>query len=186
MGSWRRLAGRVRGSLLQRIHVISGRFLVAVLLLSSITALYMSAATFSLVTVERDAEPTMSNVDVHADLPGHELPLPKLLVAELRKLNFPYRDDPEDSWKVVTDRGAGWIDRHTGQTPAWEDALGAKCPRLGVLLHTGEGTVVWALVLATLGASIPVFWVSGLMRGDRRADRHPGSRTTARCPRPTS
>ncbi|MBS0510179.1 MAG: PepSY domain-containing protein [Proteobacteria bacterium] len=166
MGGWRRLAGRVRGSLLQRIHVTSGRLLVAVLLLSSITALYMSAATFGLVTVERDGDPdVMSNVNVHADLPGHELPLlQKLPVAELRKLSFPYRGDPEDSWKVVTEHGAGWIDRHTGQTLAWEDTLTAK--RLHdwvMLLHTGEGTVVWALVLATLGASIPLFWVSGLM-----------------------
>lgn len=176
MGGWRHLAGRVRGSPLQRIHVTSGRILVAALLLSSITALYMSAATFSLVSVERELDPdVMSNVQVQAELPGHELPLLQSLpVAELRKLNVPYRDDPEDTWKVATDRGEGWIDRHTGQTLAWEDAPATqRIHEWVVLLHTGEGTVVWALVLVVLGASIPVFWVSGLMLWQQARRRMP-------------
>ncbi|MFZ3218799.1 MAG: PepSY-associated TM helix domain-containing protein, partial [Rhodoferax sp.] len=44
MGGWRRLAARVRGSLAQRIHVVAGRVVLAILCLTSLTALTMSAS----------------------------------------------------------------------------------------------------------------------------------------------
>ena len=50
-GGWRRVFSRARGTLLQRIHVIAGQAAVAVLIVSSVTALFMSAVTFGLVTV---------------------------------------------------------------------------------------------------------------------------------------
>ncbi|MDP3202606.1 MAG: PepSY-associated TM helix domain-containing protein, partial [Hydrogenophaga sp.] len=48
MGGWRRLAARVRGTLAQRIHVVAGRVVLAVLCLTSLTALTMSASTLGL------------------------------------------------------------------------------------------------------------------------------------------
>lgn len=166
MGGWRRLATRVRGTPLQRLHVVTGRVVVAVLLLSSITALYMSAATFSLIPTESDLDPEVASVaGSTVDLPGRALPLLQSLpVRDLRKLNFPYADDPQDTWKVATARGEGWIDRHTGQLLAWQDAPAMqRIYDWVMLLHTGEGAWVWAIVLGVMGASIPLFWATGLM-----------------------
>lgn len=56
-GGWRRVFGRARGTLLQRLHVIAGQMLVALLGLSSITALIMSAYTFNWLSAEAAAEP---------------------------------------------------------------------------------------------------------------------------------
>ena len=39
MGGWRRLAAPVRGTLAQRLHVLAGRVVLAVLALSAVTAL---------------------------------------------------------------------------------------------------------------------------------------------------
>ncbi|MCC7083164.1 MAG: PepSY domain-containing protein [Burkholderiales bacterium] len=176
MGGWRRLAARVRGTPVQRIHVITGRVVVPVLGLSAATALYMSAATFGLVSADAERDPeVVSAPGAQADLPGGQLPLlQSLRVQELRRLNFPAAADPEDTWKVTTAQGRGWIDRRSGQTLAWEDASWAQRTHdWAMLLHTGEGAWVWALVLGLAGTSIPLFWGSGLILWQQARRRTP-------------
>ena len=123
MGGWRRLAARARGSLAQRIHVIAGRVVLALLCLTSLTALTMSASTLGLVTLEAGSEPEPVSVATgQADLPVAQLAmLQDLSVRDLRKINFPATADPQDTWKVATRQGEGWIDRYSGQTLAWQD-----------------------------------------------------------------
>jgi len=166
MGGWRRMGDKVRGTLAQRLHVVTGRIVFAVLCLSSVTALYMSAATFGLVPAAAPMDPNVVSVaGRQADLPGGKLPLLQTLqVQDLRKLSFPAADDPADTWKVSTSQGDGWVDRRSGRTLAWEDAATAQRIQYWVkLLHTGEGAWIWAMVLGLVAASIPVFWASGLV-----------------------
>ncbi|MDR2155508.1 MAG: PepSY domain-containing protein [Burkholderiaceae bacterium] len=166
LGGWRRLTARVRGSLLQRIHVVTGRVAVAVLLLSSLTALYMSAVTFSLIPADADDEPDVASADsTQPDLRAKQLPLLLTLRSgDLRKLTFPAADDPEDVWHVETDQGMGWVDRRSGETLAWAPAATPqRLYDLVKLLHTGEGAWPWAVPLGLAGACIPLFWVTGLL-----------------------
>jgi len=91
--------------------------------------------------------------------------LQSLPLRDLRKLNFPDASDPEDAWQVTTRTGQAWIDRYSGQQLAWQDATTAQ--RLydwALMLHAGEGAWwPWVLVLGATGASIPLFWVTGLI-----------------------
>lgn len=167
-GGWSRVLARARGTLLQRLHVIAGQALVLVLAISSITALYMSAVTFDLVSVDTD-------VDTHAvsTVPATAAPpvsaadfslLQRVPVQDLQRLNFPAAEDPEDTWRVTTGQGQGWIDRYSGQTLDWHDAGTAQ--RLhdwAMVLHTGDSAWAWALVLGVGALSIPLFWVTGLL-----------------------
>lgn len=173
MGGWRALAGSARGSLVQRLHVQVGRVVLAVLCLTSFTALYMSATTLGLVSLDAGAEPDAVSVARGGpSLPGAQLPaLQGLRVHDLRKLNFPDAADPHDVWKVTTSGGQGWIDRYSGQMLAWQDATTAQ--RLydwAVVLHTGESAWPWAVVLGLVGASVLLFWITGLIiwRQERR------------------
>jgi len=193
MGGWRRLAGRVRGSLAQRIHVVAGRVVLALLLLTSLTALTMSASTLGLVTLDAGPEPdVVSAVPVDAGrtapqaLPAARLAMLKsLAVRDLRKLNFPAANDPEDTWQVATRDGEGWIDRYSGQTLAWQDMTFAQ--RLydwALVLHTGEGAWPWAVVLAFVGASVLLFWWSGVViwwQERRQAPRITGNSALAQA-----
>ncbi|MEZ5606288.1 MAG: PepSY domain-containing protein [Burkholderiaceae bacterium] len=166
LGGWRRLAARVRGTGVQRLHAVTGRVVLAVLLLTSVTALTLSAATFGLVTLDAAQEPDVaSNVATQGELPVAQLPLLRELpLRDLRKLNFPSADDPADTWQVTTAQGQGWIDRHSGQTLAWQPASTAqRINDWAQLLHTGEGAWAWAPVLGLAGLSIPLFWVTGVM-----------------------
>lgn len=166
IGGWRRLAARVRGSLAQRTHVVAGRVVLAVLCLTSLTALTMSASTLGLVALDTRAEPeVLSVVTGKPALPGAQLAaLQGLAVRDLRKLNFPGATDPQDTWKVATAQGQGWIDRYSGQMLAWQDAtLAQRVYDWAVVLHTGEAAWPWAVVLGLVGASVLLFWVSGLV-----------------------
>lgn len=166
MGGWRQLAGPVRGSPAQRLHVLVGRVVLVVLFLSSLTALVMSSTTLGLLELDAGPEPdVVSMAGNQTALPGAQLPvLQDLSARDLRKLNFPSAADPEDIWKLTTRQGQGWIDRYSGQTLAWQDSTTAQ--RLydwAVVLHTGESAWPWAIVLGLVGASIVLMWLSGLL-----------------------
>ena len=187
MGGWRRLAARVRGSLAQRIHVVAGRVVLAVLFLTSLTALTMSASTLGLVALDAGTEPEVVSVAAGPPaLPGAQLALLQgLSVRDLRKLNFPDAADPQDSWKVATRQGEGWIDRYSGQTLAWQDmTLAQEVYDWALVLHTGEGAWPWAVVLALVGASVLLFWWSGVVmwwQARRQAPHITGSSPLARA-----
>ena len=164
MGGWRRLAAPVRGTLAQRVHVVTGRGALVVLTLTALTALTMSASTLGLVSLDT-IEPEVASVAAGGpDLPASRLAaLRTLEVGDLRKLTFPGVADPEDTWKVTTAQGQGWIDRYTGQWLAWQDALLAqRVYDVAVMVHTGEAAWLWAAVLGLAGASVLLFWLSGV------------------------
>lgn len=187
MGGWRRLGARVRGSLAQRIHVVAGRVVLAVLGLTSVTALVMSASTLGLVVLDTRVEPeVLSVVNGKPDLPGAQLAaLQSLATKDLRQLNLPSATDPEDTWKVVTAQGQGWVDRYSGQMLAWQDAtLAQRVYDLAVVLHTGEAAWPWAVVLGLVGASVLLFWLSGVViwwQARRQAPRITGSAPLAQA-----
>ncbi len=171
MGGWQRLAARVHGSLAQRIHVVAGRLVLAVLCLTALTALTMSASTLGLVALDAGIEPDVvsaipvdSVATANIALPTAQLAmLQSLSVQGLRRLNVPAAADPEDTWKVSTGLGEAWIDRYSGQTLAWQArTLAQTINDWAVVLHTGEGAWLWAVVLGLVGACVLLFWLSGV------------------------
>jgi sulfite reductase (NADPH) flavoprotein alpha-component len=177
MGGWRKLMSRARGSLAQRIHVITGRLVLAVLFLTSLTALTMSVSTLGVVKLDAWTEPEVVLVFTGK----HELPVAQLVLLQnlplqdLRQLNFPGNTDSQDTWKVATVEGRGWIDRYSGLTLAWQEtSLAQHVYDMAWVLHTGESAWPWAAVLGLVGASVLVFWLSGLViwRQGRRLAPH--------------
>jgi sulfite reductase (NADPH) flavoprotein alpha-component len=150
----------------QRLHVLAGRVILAVLCISSFTGLYMSATTLELVSLEAESEPdVLSEVSDQAALPALQLALLRETpLADLQRLNLPHDTDPEDVWTVITSKGQGWIDQYSGGTLAWLDATPAQ--RLydwAIALHTGETAWPWAVVLGITGASVLLFWITGFL-----------------------
>lgn len=166
MGGWRGLAGPVRGTLPQRLHVLSGRVILLLLALSSATALYMSASTFDLIVLTPDTEPELSS-QATGQPPLHPKQidlLQTLRVQDLQRLSLPTSEDPQDTWRIITAQGQGWADQYNGQTLAWEDSTPAqRIYDWVLLLHTGDGAWFWAIALGLSGASIPLFWFTGVL-----------------------
>jgi sulfite reductase (NADPH) flavoprotein alpha-component len=138
MGGWHKLAARVRGTLAQRTHVVAGRVVLAVLCLTSLTALTMSASTLGLVALDAGVEPDVVSVACTGQAAGH---CPAQLAsaarpggARLAQTELPRPCRPRGHLEGGHHgQGTGWVDRYTGQMLAWQGQChrGAAGERLG-------------------------------------------------------
>lgn len=164
-GGWRRWFTRLRGPLAGRLHVEIARVAVLGLVLSSVTALWMTASTFDLLA-DGSVQPASPNaVSGETGFALDQMAaLQAVKVSDMRKLAFPYADDPEDVFTLSTDSGTGLIDQGTGALVSWADL--SPMQRLSetiYMLHTGQGAVVLGLVLGLIALAVPVMGVTGAL-----------------------
>ena len=164
MGGWRYLFGRARGTRTQRLHVGLGRLVAGGLVLSSITALYLSLATFELISdgpAQALAFPT--EVNGGAAMPVDRIgALQGIAVSELRELTFPYAGDATDVFSIETATGEGFIDQATGRMLAWRDHGTARRVHEWIyMLHTGRGLWWLGAVLGLMALGVPVMGATG-------------------------
>lgn len=164
-GGWRHWFAPARGSLTGRTHVKIARVAVFGLVLSSITALWMTASTFDLLpddgsTPAFQAEPSGKTGVTPADMDRLEA----TRVAELRELSFPYPGDATDVFTLKTDRGAGYLDQGTGDLLGWADLTTWECVSETIyMLHTGQGAAAFGLLLGFMALGVPVMGGSGVL-----------------------
>jgi sulfite reductase (NADPH) flavoprotein alpha-component len=163
MGGWRRILGRSRGPMAGRFHVGVARISVAGLLLSSVTALYMTAGSFDLIP---HASPPAFPAEVSGRTGATPATMPLLRATPLdalRELSFPYPDDPSDVFTLKTDEGAGYLDQGSGETLVWSDA-GAwqRTSETIYMLHTGQGAAWLGLILGLMALGAPVMAATGV------------------------
>ncbi|MDP3410144.1 PepSY domain-containing protein [Bosea sp. (in: a-proteobacteria)] len=163
-GGWRRWFSALRGPFAARLHVELARIAVAGLLLSSTTALWMTASTFDLLPdgpspvteVERSGRTGMP-------VAGMDI-LKRTPVSELRSLAFPDPADATDVFTLKTDRGTGHLDQGTGALLAWSDpSAWQRVSETIDMLHTGRGAAALGLVLGLMALSVPVMAGTGFV-----------------------
>ena len=185
-GGWRRWFAPLKGPLAGRLHVEIARLAVAGLMLSSVTALWMTASTFGMLPDQPAA------LAVPAELSGKtgvSVAAAGILrdtpVSSLRELSFPAPDDPADVFTLRTDAGTGYIDQGTGALVAWHDLTGwERISETIYMLHTGQGAAALGLVLGLLALGVPLMAATGTFiwlaaRRGRPRLRHNASRAAA-------
>jgi sulfite reductase (NADPH) flavoprotein alpha-component len=161
-GGWRRWLSRLRGPLAGRIHVELARGAVLGLLLSSATALGMTASTFGLLP-DRPAALDVPIASGQTGAPLAEMPLlAATQVSDLRELTFPYPDDATDVFTLKTDSGTGYIDQGTGATLDWSDLSGwQRATETVYMLHTGRGAALLGFLLGVMALAVPAMGTTG-------------------------
>ncbi|MEO5963204.1 MAG: PepSY domain-containing protein [Thermomonas sp.] len=165
MGGWRQLMRPMRGNFSQRWHAELGRAAVLGLLLSAMTGLYMSAATFGLVAdgaLNEPDFPTVATSGVAA--PISTLPaLQAIDLNDMRELVYPRPGDPEDFYSLRTAQGDGYVDQVSGALLTWQPHDGIhKTYELIYKLHTGEGLWWLGLLLGLSALSVPMMGATGV------------------------
>lgn len=165
VGGWRRWFAPPRGPLAGRFHTKVARIAVLGLTLSAATALWMTASTFDLLPdggVQPAQPPAVSG---QTGFPLHRMSaLRDVPVGDLRKLSFPYADDPQDVFTLQTFSGTGLIDQGTGTLLAWADpSPWQRVSETIFMLHTGQGAAVWGLLMGLIALSVPVMGVTGVL-----------------------
>jgi sulfite reductase (NADPH) flavoprotein alpha-component len=184
-GGWRHWFAPLRGPLAGRLHVEIARIAVVGLVLSSTTALWMTASTFELLPSVGAAPASAAEVSGETGVALVMMPtLGDTPVADLRELSFPYPGDATDVFTLKTDRGTGYLDQGTGALLGWSDLTGWE--RISVIiymLHTGQGAATLGLVLGLMALSVPIMggtgvliWLTGRRGRPRIGRNQPASR----------
>ncbi|WP_058913164.1 PepSY domain-containing protein [Entomohabitans teleogrylli] len=162
-GGWRRWFSRLRGPLAGRLHVELARVTAPGLLLCALTALWMSAETFNIVTIEPLQPPLAYEASGKTGLALDKIDvLRNTPVTVLRELSFPDPDHPEDTFIIKTDQGMGYVDQGTGTMLAWSDLnTWQKISETIYMLHTGQGSAITGIVLGLVALGGPVLVITG-------------------------
>ncbi|TBR29943.1 MAG: nitric oxide synthase, partial [Reyranella sp.] len=174
MGGWARLLDRSRGGVMERLHADLGRLATPGLIVSTLTALFLSLTTFGLIPDGRSPPPASPTFPTMAP-GGPALPLAEIDalrgidLSQLRELTFPNPADPTDLFRLTTADGEGCIDPTSGALLAWQDhTLGRQIHEFIYTMHTGRG-LWWVGVLLGLSAlGVPALGVSGTVLWWRR------------------
>ncbi|QFR25581.1 hypothetical protein FZX15_04590 [Brucella suis bv. 1] len=148
-GGWKNWFKPLRGAASGRLHTEVARIAVLGLLLSSTTAVWMSASTFDLLPKSPVvAEPTGVSGETGMK-PALIAKLEETPVSSFKELSFPYPGDATDMFVLKTDRGTGYLDQGTGAVLDWHDyTVWQRISQTVKMLHTGKGPHYWALFSA--------------------------------------
>jgi len=185
-GGWRHWFAHLRGPLAARLHAEVARIAVFGLVLSSTTALWMTASTFDLVPAGVGIPSPIAEVSGETGAALVMMPtLGGTPVAELRELSFPYPDDSRDVFTLKTDRGIGYLDQGTGALLGWSNMTGwDRVSETIYMLHTGQGAATLGLVLGLMALGVPIMGATGALiwlSGRRGRPRIRGNQPAARA-----
>jgi sulfite reductase (NADPH) flavoprotein alpha-component len=164
-GGWRRWFTPLQGPLAGRLHVEIARLTIAGMLISSATALWMTASTFDLLPAGDTAPAFPTEVSGNTGVALNTVPaLQQTAVTNFRELSFPYPGDATDIFTLKTDAGTGYIDQGTGKLLTWSSLSGyERLSETIYMLHTGRGASLLGLILGLMALGVPVMGGTGLV-----------------------
>ncbi|MDO9640585.1 MAG: PepSY domain-containing protein [Pseudotabrizicola sp.] len=164
LGGWRLMLRPLHGGFSQRWHAEVGRLAVLGLLLSALSGIYMSAATFGLIADGMQREPDFPQA-VDAGPAASVASLAALRATDLndlRELVYPNPNDSSDVYSLRTAQGDGYVDQASGALLSYQaHDTARRTYELIYQLHTGEGLWWLGLLLGVCALSVPLLSVTG-------------------------
>ncbi|WP_432412500.1 PepSY domain-containing protein [Rasiella sp. SM2506] len=164
-GGFKRLFSKVHKDYFElRYHVILSRWFFIPIVILAFTGVYLSAEKFELLPdtsiahQESIISNEIQNVESIADIPFFR----QTTLDQIRKVDFPFSDDPEEYFQIALKHKEIRVHQESGQIiSSVEYPFLQLASRVSWLLHTGEGNVLWSIVLLLASASILFFMYSG-------------------------
>lgn len=154
-----------------RYHVVLGRWFLLPIIILAATGVYLSAEKFSLLpSTKVTHEMVEPDDDVDMAVRASELEIFKgIPLKNIRKVNFPFSEFPEDYFELSLRDKELYVHQYTGEILS-EQAYPFTflASKLSLTLHTGQGSMLWALVLLLASVSILFFIYSGLVMWRKR------------------
>lgn len=156
----------VRENFSQYNHVVYARFSLIPLLVLAITGVYLSLLRFDIIpdsqvslqvdfdSIQEEPFKEYTEFDLFKNTP----------LSELRELEYPFSEFVEDYYIIRLKDRELYLNQITGDVLAEE-----KYPTVQVIsswatvLHTGEGSILWSIVLGLGSLAIPFLTVTGFI-----------------------
>ncbi|WP_282179659.1 PepSY domain-containing protein [Maribacter stanieri] len=149
-----------------RYHVVLSKWFFVPILILALTGVYLSAEKFNLLpntVVAQQQFAINDNAEVYetiGDFPFFK----ETTLAEIRQVEFPFSDDPEEYYLIALLNKEVQVNQQTGEIVSSGDyPFVTLASRLSLVLHTGEGSVLWSIILLLASASILFFMYSGFV-----------------------
>lgn len=164
-GGFKRLFSKVQKDYFElRYHVILSRWFFIPIVILAITGVYLSAEKFELLPDTKISHQEISNLSKTQNFENSKgvLFFKETTLNEVRKVEFPFSEDPEEYYQIALKDREIRVNQQTGQIiSSAEYPFVQLASRLSWDLHTGEGNVFWSFILLLASASILFFMYSG-------------------------
>ncbi|MDT0294447.1 PepSY domain-containing protein [Mesonia ostreae] len=154
----------IKDSFYPYFHVVFGRWLLIPIFIISLSGVYLSLQQFSIIpqlkveqnfdseTLEEHSQEELADFSVFQD---HSL-------ADLRRLEFPFSPFPEDYFTLQLQQKEVIVNQFNGEIiSSYEYPFSSLITYYSFKLHTGEGSIIWSVVLLLASIGILFFIFSG-------------------------
>ena len=148
----------------QYYHVLVGRYTLVPLVIVTISGVYLSMEKFSLLPSGNNVHVLSgTNLNETSELNVVDFELfQSLTLNDIKRLEFPFSEDSEDYFILKLKDKELYINQYTGKSVSEKkDGFMALASNWSMILHTGQGSIFWSLVLLLTCFSILFFMYSG-------------------------
>ncbi|MEN2488784.1 PepSY domain-containing protein [Flavobacterium sp. B11] len=143
----------------QYYHVLLGRLALIPILIIALTGTYLSLERFNFFMGEEKAKPLKIALSENAKTASV---FNTTLLSEVKKIEFPFTDDPEEYYIIETKDREIEVNQVTGAIISEKlSPMTAQFAALSLDLHTGRINGIWAVILAIACINILFFIYSG-------------------------
>ncbi|MBT0606711.1 PepSY domain-containing protein [Aequorivita echinoideorum] len=149
-----------------RYHVILSRIFFIPIVIVALTGVYLSAEKFELLpNTSAEFQENIASEETQFFENLSEIPFfNETKLSEIKKVDFPFSEDAEDYFHIALNDREIKLNQQTGAIVSRaEYPFVAIASRFSLILHTGEGSVLWSIILLIASASIIFFMYSGFV-----------------------
>ena len=175
-GGFKKWFSKVRHSTFaQKYHIILGRWFLIPIIILAASGTFLSAEKFSLLPNDRiDHDFENSLIKEAEEKPISEFLLFKeLSLSQVRKITFPFSKDSNDYFELALDNKELLVHQYTGQVLSEISYPFVNlASRLSLKLHTGQGNIIWSIILLLASLSLLFFIFSGFAMSLKRLKKN--------------
>ncbi|NRR90715.1 PepSY domain-containing protein [Winogradskyella undariae] len=148
----------------QYYHVELGRWFLIPVIIVAFTGVYLSLEKFSLLPESNITHTYPEDVSEDIDkIPFSDFEVFKATpISEVENLEFPFSDDVEDYFFITLKGSELLVNQFSGEIVSEQRyPLVHMLSQWSLFLHTGQGTILWSIVLALVGVVLLFFIYSG-------------------------
>ena len=157
-------------------HVVIGRYALVPIVIITISGIYLSMEKFSMLPDDKISHAIGNDgLSKTPQIAISDFPVFKdIKLKDVKRIEFPFSEDVEDYFLIALLNRELLINQYTGQIVSEQkESTTSLLSRWSLTLHTGEGSIPWALVLMISCCSILFFIYSGFAMTLRRRKKSP-------------
>ncbi|WP_407556956.1 PepSY domain-containing protein [Winogradskyella sp. 4-2091] len=155
----------------QYYHVVLGRWFLVPVIIVALTGVYLSLEKFSLLPETKNSH-TYPEAELGAieRIPVSDFELFNSLdISEIKNVEFPFSEDVEDYFFIKLKDKELLVNQFNGDVVSEQDyPLVKLLSDWSLFLHTGQGSVLWSIVLALVSLALLFFIYSGFTMTSKR------------------